>query len=536
MKSGNQHQFAVAPSVQIARSRFRRDHLHTTTLNAGYLVPIYRDEVLPGDTKTLNSTLYGRLATPIKPFMTPLYLDTFYFFVPNRLIWDHWQEFCGEKKSPSDTTEYLVPHMVSPNLIDHEQDGYPRHSVADYLGIPTGVPGLEHTALYHRAYMLIWNEWFRDENLQEPANLHTNDGPDYWEDPNNLLRRGKRHDYFTSALPWPQKGPAIELPLGLSAPVMANHSTTTVFNTIQDNLSTQQKGQIMYNSGDNDARINKLGNATADFETGLYADLSGASAATINQLRQAFQLQKMAEKDARGGTRYVELLKSHFGVTSDDYRMMRPVYLGGGSTMINVSPVTKTGSTDATSPQGNLSAIATVHSARNGFSQSFTEHGVILGLASVRADLIYQQGLPRMFSRLTKYDYYWPSLAQIGEQEIKNKELFAQGPDVIDTVTGAIVDDMVFGYQERYAEYRYSPSYITGAMRSTDAQSLDVWHLGQDFANLPTLSDEWIQDNPPIDRVVAVTTEPHFILDCYHRQSDARPMPVFGVPGNIDHF
>jgi len=529
--SGNnkQHSFAQVPKAEHPRSTFNRSSNYKTTFDSGLLIPVYLDQdILPGDTVTMNASMFARMATPLFPLMDQLYLDTFWFFCPNRILWDKWAFFMGEEEVPGDALlapKYTTPQVLLPSVTTG--------SMADYFGLPlTSTPQLV-SALPFRAYNLIWSEWFRDESLQLRPVIEkgrgtvvaptTDAGADY-----PLRARGKRKDYITSALPWPQKGPTVLLPLGATAPVTITGSGTPTFTGggggAASTLSRSAGAGI-------EVTATIAGNAgalnwSATALSGV-ANLATATSASINELRQSFQVQRLLERDARGGSRLTELVRSHFGVISPDSRLQRPEFLGGSTINVMMNPVPQTSETTGTSVQGNLSAYATATGKGGTFTHSFTEHGVLMCLVAVRAPLNYQQGRERGWVRRTRFEYYWPALQSIGEQAILNAEVFFQN-NATDLAT--------FGFQERWAEYRYKQNLITGQMRSDAALSLDAWHLAQDFAALPTLNATFIQDTPPISRVVAVPSEPEFILDAYYSCKHSRVMPVFSVPGMIDHF
>jgi hypothetical protein len=532
------HTFALTPQIHSERSMFDRSFGHKTTFNEGYLIPIFVDEVLPGDTFNLNMTAVCRMATPIFPIMDNLYFQTQFWFCPARLVWNHFVNFMGEQASPSDTTQYVVPQVVSGS------SGFLINTIADYFGIPINTAhALSVNALPFRCHNLIYNQWYRDENLQNGLTVQTDDGPDTLAN-YTLQRRGKRHDYFTSCLPWPQKindGTVVEIPLGSTAPVI----TTGQYPHMVGNNDPTTQRQIQANTSNalslNGSAFGTTNNIYFGDQTGLQTDLSSATAATINQLRQAFQLQVLFERDARGGTRYTEINRSHFNVIMPDMQW-RPEFLGGGSQMISINAVAQTAPSDVSgtgeqlSPQGTLAAFGVGHIHGHGFVKSFVEHGYVIGFASVRADLNYQQGLNRMWTRSTRYDFYWPSLAHIGEQTVALGEIYAVGGTV--TTDGwSTADAVAFGYQERFAEYRFKPSVISSYFRSTALTgTLDAWHLAQKFTSAPSLDSTFIVENAPMSRVEAVTNVADFICDMFYNFKCARRMPLYGTPMQLGRF
>lgn len=571
------HRFSDAPAMYMKRTKFDRSHVYKTTFDSGKLIPVFVDEVLPGDTTRMSVNYFARLATPIKPIMDNIYLDWFFFFVPNRLVWEHWQNFCFEQEDPDDSTDYVIPTVAVTGNSENAYIG----SLWDYFGLPINTSGNISgiSALPFRGVYLIWNEWFRDENLQKSVKIQKGDTNEVLnsaraaEQPSWVFTsgtsivpglacppRGKRHDYFTSALPWTQKGPGVSVGLAGTADIIdpspgtgyclvSNNNQLAAVSAYGGDASingghrvASGSGSISFSRGSNSdfsvvggfasnsgSNVTVFAHPTAHFlASDSYVDLDTSSIFTINSLRTAFQMQKFYERLARGGSRYTEVLRSFFGVVSPDARLQRPEFLGSFTKMVNVNPIAQTSATDDTSPQGNLSAYGVTAAKFHGFTKSFVEHGYIFGFVCARADLTYQQGINKMWLRSTVYDFYWPTFAHLGEQAIELREIYAQGVEA---------DTTVFGYQERYAEYRYKPSQITGKFRSSVVNgSLDKWHLSQFFNNAPTLNEEFIVENPPIERIIAVPSEPEFLLDIGFRYTTVRPMPMFGTPGLVDHF
>lgn len=526
--------FAAAPAAEINRSTFDRSHAHKTTFDSGYLVPVFLDEVIPGDTFDVEATIFTRMATPLRPVMDNIHMDLHFWFVPNRLVWTNWERFMGEQTSPSDDITTLSIPQTTWDTVNGVQDLW----VGCYFGLPQkrATNAYQVSALPFRAYRIIWNEWYRDQNLQDSIDVSLgDDGGQIAQQ--NLLKRNKRHDYFTSSLPFRQKGDPVSIPLAGDAPLVGigplageliTAGTTSILETGKNDpggLGTQYTDAWRADT----ASFGIASDGQTPPYPAAYADLTQASTITVSDLRTAFQIQKLLERDARGGTRYIELVLSHFAVRSDDARLQRPEYLGGGHGYVNVNPVVNTVGSDNTGqllPQGELAAYA-VGVLKGGFKKSFTEHGHVLGLLSTRADLTYQQGVNRMWFRQTRYDFYWPALAHLSEQAVLNREIWADGQSE---------DVEVFGYQEIWAEMRYKPSLVTGKFNSENEASLDVWHLSQDFSSRPALNGSFVTENPPIKRVVAVPSEPDFLADIWFDFKCTRPLPVYSVPGLIDHF
>lgn len=546
MNRNTDDHFGNVPSKSMRRSKFKRDCTLSTTINAGEIGIMYADEVLPGDTVKLHLNELIRMTTPIYPVLDNSWIDTYFFFVPRRLVWDHWKEFMGENSTDAWTqeTQYQIPQLTAP------EGGWQKGTVAHMIGARMNTEGISIDACYTRSYTLIFNEWFRNQNVTEPAELSTGDattagsnGTDYVVDlqkGGKLAKAVKYADYFTRALPEPQKGPDIYIPLGSVAPVYAGKNEISNPEVMAKMYSLHWKGQteqeltdgtyydIGTGSAGNNIAATRANPSTAVsgakyvYPSNLYTDLENATGATINQLRQAFAVQRMYELDARGGTRYTEILRMHFGVLSPDGRQQRPEYLGGKRVPINIKDVIQNSSTDATTPQGNTAGMSKTIDSTDMFTKSFTEHGILMGLFVIRTEHTYQQGIPRILSRKNRMDFYWPALANIGEMYIKNKELFAQG---------TAEDEEAFGYQEAWSEYRYGINRITNELNSDYETPLDSWTYADKYETLPTLSDEWIRETDEnVARTLAINSQDQFLCNFYFDQTWIRPMPIYSVP------
>lgn len=572
MSRNENSRFAMNPTnIDISRSTFNRNHSVKTSFDVGNVIPIFFDEILPGDTFSLDTAKVVRMQSLITPMMDNLYLDTYFFFVPNRLVWRRWQEFMGENKQSAwiPQTTYQIPQIEAPS------GGWNVGTIADYMGLPVGVDGISVSALPFRAYALIMSEWFRDENLQDPLNIPVDEttitGVNTGDQVTDIVKGGlpfianKYHDYFTSALPAPQKGPSVTIPLGVDAqaPVYGskgiglamedlvsgelgyvarnspdylnpnNYASLTLGTTFSTtgNVGIQpEPGAINIGHSQNVVSYDTVKN-TPDLESGLYADIGAeyGFGMSVNTLRLAFQIQKWYEKAARGGSRYIETIKAHFGVTSPDARLQRPEYLGGNRIPININQVIQQSETGST-PLGDTAAYSLTSDVHSDFTKSFVEHGMVIGVAVARYDHTYQQGIPRYWSRKDMFDFYWPVLANIGEQPILRKEIYATGVEAD--------DNAVFGYQEAWADYRYKPNYVTGEMRSAATTSLDSWHLADDYSSTPYLSASWIrEDKNNVNRVIAVSDQlaNQLFGDFYFKCKATRAMPMYSIPGLIDH-
>lgn len=537
----SQHSFSQVPSANITRSKFNRSFTSKDTMKFDYLTPFFVEEVLPGDTINLNVKTFARLAPQIRPLMDVMHIDYYFFSIPDRLTWDNFQKMMGEQINPGDSIDYLTPILNPTNTT------FTVGSIYDHFGFPTdinlnAVGASMPTSLALRGYNLVWNEWFRDQNLQNSVTVPKGNGPDPLS-AFTLLKAAKKHDYFTSALPWVQKGSPVNIPISGTAPVYGNGSPFTLrpgndptVNSRQINFNATAGNPIAYGGAQVGASAasyvpessNQSGpNPGMQVEFGINDNVL----MTINSFREAIQLQSFLERDARGGTRYVEILKSHFNVNSPDARLQRTEFLSAATIQIGQHVVAQTSESGDT-PQGNVAAFSTAgeYGSKIGFQKSFVEHGYVLGLCRARGDVTYQQGLNRMWSRRTRYDYFWPEFQQLGEQAINRQEIFF-GPIYAD-------NQIPFGYQERHADYRYRPSEIKGQFRSTFAESLDVWHLAEEFATAPTLNSTFIQGNTPIDRVLVVpdTNYPHLLVDYFFDLKHIRPMVANPVPASLGRF
>lgn len=561
MNRNSESHFSTNPEVDVARSKFDRSFTHKTTFNSADLIPIYVDTtIMPGDSITMDMSEVVRMATPITPVMDNANLDIYFFFVPYRLIWDHWKAFMGENETApwTQTIQYTIPQVR--NSATDATLRFLKGSVADYMGYPTAISKkYEASILPFRAYCLIWNEFFRDENLQNPVSIYkSTDSTVTTVSYNDLnyddvtyaaygggkpLKACKYFDYFTSCLPQAQKGTAVQVPLGNMAPVRIGAPSVDLTPTYAKATNMYDKHLNIIRQSDNEdaeRQWNFKGESNDNFAqntyAGVYADLSNAIGATVNQLRQAFAVQKFYEKQALGGSRYIEYIKTHFGVTNPDFRLQRPEYLGGKRIPITMNQVIQATPTDGTStPLGTTGAFSVTADSDDMFTHSFTEHGILLGLATIRTVHSYQQGLNRMYSKKSNLDWYIPVFANLGNQAVLNKEIYLQGDSVVDT-DGNIIDEQAFGYQEAWACERYMPDIVTGEMRSNYAQSLDIWHYADYYTEQPKLGDKWIKETPDnIARTLAVQSQDQFIADFYFKAIYTRPMPLYSIPGLIDH-
>lgn len=538
MNRNSEQHYSQVPHAEIRRARFKRDFSLLTTMNEGDLVPIYCDEVLPADTFKINLNSLVRMATPLYPVMDNAYMDFYFFFVPARLLWEHFVNLMGQNDKTfwAEATEYTTPVTTAP------AGGWKVGTIADYFGIPTGVEGLKVNSMPFRAYVKIWNEWFRDENLQQPAQMTMGDETTTGSNDEATsetsyiteaqkgakpLKVCKYKDYFTSCLPSPLKAAEpVSIPMNGNAPIRG-YEEKELKNIVKQRVNPVNLGTVngTANIYADENAVFSIGAGVNPRAAYLGADLGEVSATTINELRNAIAVQHIFERDARTGTRYKEILNGAWGVTSPDARLDRSEYIGGYRMPININQVIQTSSTDTTSPQGNTAAYSMTTLSREMCTYSATEHGYVIGLAAARVDHSYQQGLSRMWTRSTRFSYYDPMLANLGEQAVLNQEIYAQGN---------ATDTEVFGYQEAWADYRYRTNMVTSEMRSTYAQTLDAWHYADKYSELPKLSSSWIKEGTEnIDRTLAVqsSNSHQFICNFYFDQTWTRPMPIYSVPG-----